>query len=50
MEEEVDIMIFKDDDGYWKFISTADIGIPTGGYETYEDLVFNLPEHIRMLL
>jgi hypothetical protein len=47
MDNEVEIMIFKDDDGYWQWITSNDVGTPVNRFKTYEDLIRSLPKHIR---
>lgn len=47
MEEEIDSMVFKDDDGYWRLITTADVGTPTNKFNTLEELIDSLPQHLK---
>ena len=44
-DEEVEIMIYKDDDGFWRMSSSVGMGV--NKYDTYEKLVESLPKQIR---
>lgn len=41
----MDVMIFKDDDGYFRILS--EIGLDKTKFLTYEDAVMSLPEKLR---
>jgi hypothetical protein len=44
-ETEPSIMIFKDDDGWWKIVS--EFGTSSRKYETYEAAVHSLPKYLQ---
>jgi hypothetical protein len=40
-----EIMIFKDDDGFWRILSETGLGI--NKYKSYESAVYSLPNHLQ---
>lgn len=43
-EKQRTIMIFKDDDGWWRIMSGIGLGISK--FKTYEDAVHSLPKYL----
>ena len=40
-----EVMIFKDDDGFWRILTEIGLGIDK--YKSYESAVYSLPKHLQ---